>query len=388
MSSIDFQYQQQLTASGLNTTDARAATQNIGFTRQTQTVTFQADPEVSNLNDQIDEIEEKIATLKSDMKKKTSQYESEIANLQNEVEKKRIEMETEISGLREQHVSELSALRQQQEEELAQQQAHLDNTHAQRSNFSQRHQEALRTRKEAEITELRNILETKKIKYNEQNFDATTSTQQGKMEQQQREAELSAQIEILDNEINEIASSRNEELQRSRVKIDETSAVFDARRREQKIKIDRYNEEIQKRTVQYEDQIKAIEAQKKIEKEQLDNELKATNERLQGLQQLYTKMEKRNTKELNLAQQDIEKLKEAIDRAKTREEEQIEEAKAQIAKMQDAQNDNLAIEEEIEAVKQEILQIKKDNADMRKERQRLDNMIYSTRLSKHRSTLK
>lgn len=388
MSSLDFQYQTQVSNSIYNTLGGRGMSQNYGNSRQGQMSSFQPDAEVDKLNDQIDEIEEKIANLKSEMKKKSSQYQAQIENLQNEVQKKKIDFETAISALRQQNTNELAELSAEQQEELSQQKATFEATNSRQNDFSLRRNEALRLRKVAEITDLTNELESKKIKYNQQNFDATTTTQQGKIEAQQREAELRAQIEILNDEIDQLASARSEDLQRTRVKIDEISSAFDTRIREQKDKIERYNQEIEKRTVQFADQLRALEAQKQMEKEQLDNEIKSTNERLQSLQQLYSKIEKRNATELNLTQQDIEKLSEAIQRAKEREAEQLEEAKEQIAKMQEAQNDNLAIEEEIESIKQEIAQIKKDNADMRKEKQRLDNMLYNARLSKHRSTLK
>ncbi|OHT15654.1 hypothetical protein TRFO_42414 [Tritrichomonas foetus] len=204
----------------------------------------------------------------------------------------------------------------------------------------------------------------------------------------QREAELSAQIEILDSEINEITAARNEELQRARVRIEETSAAFTARKKEQKAQIERYNEEIEKRESQYSEQLKAIEHQKELERVQFETQIQSTNEKLQQVQILYNKMEKRNAQEINTLKQDIERLKESLEGAKQRELEQIEDARTQIIKTQEALNDNLAIEEEIASVKKEIEQIKKDNIEMRKERQRLDTMIYNSRMSQHKSTFK
>ena len=349
---------------------------------------LQVDPEISEVHDQIDEVEANIAKLKTDIKTKTALYESEIERINSEIEKKKIDVETQLSLMREQNLDELNALRDQQDRELEELRQRLDDTRRQKDSFAEKHSEALRVNKEAEIAALRNQLERRRIKTRDQGFTQTTISQQDKMEQHQREAELQAQIEILDAEINEVAASRNEELQRARVKMDETSAAFEARQREQQTKLERYKDEIAKRQAQYEEQIHALEEQKELEKRELDSELKETNEMLQGLQQLYSKMEKRNSREVQLTQQDIERLKAAVQDAKKREEEQMEEAKQQISRLQDAQSDNVAIEQELAAVRQRIAQIKQDNVEMRKERQRLDTTIYSSRISRHRSTLK
>lgn len=346
------------------------------------------DPEISEVHDQIDEVEANIAKLKSDIKTKTALYESEIERINSEIEKKKIDVETQLSLLREQNTQELNALQELQEQELEELRQRLEDTRKQKDNFAEKHSEAIRVNKEAEIAALKNQLERRRIKSRDQGFAQTTLSQQDKMEQQQREAELQAQIEIIDAEINEVAASRNEELQRARVKMDETSAAFEARQREQQAKLERYKDEISKRQLQYEEQIRALESQKDMEKEALETELKETNERLQGLQQLYSKMEKGNSREIQLTQQDIDRLNVAVQEAKKREEEQLEEAKQQIARLQDAQSDNVAIEQELEAVRQRIAQIKSDNTEMRKERQRLDTTIYSTRITRHRSTLK
>ena len=346
------------------------------------------DPEVSDLHDQIDEVEEKISRLQSDVKTRTALYESEIARIQSEIDKKKVDVETQLSLIRQQQAEELAALHEQQELELAELRERLADARVQKDTFAQRHNEVVRANKEAEIAALKNELERRIISHRNKSFVATTNTQQDKMEQQQREAEVQAQIEILDAEINEIAASRNEELQRARVKMDETCAIFEARQKEQQVKVDRYKDEIAKRKQQYEEQVAALEAQKKMEHDQLDNELKATNEKVQALQQLFAKMDRRNSREIQMTQQDIERLRSAIQQGKEREEAQLVEAREQVAQLQDAQRDNVAIEQELMSIREEIARIKEDNAEMRSERQRMDTKIYSTRISKHRSTLR
>ena len=380
--SEDFSFEPSFDASGFGVSSQRKS-KSLSHSQP-----LAVDPEISDVHDQIDEVEANIAKLKSDIKTKTALYESEIERINSEIEKKKIDVETQLSLMREQNLEELNALRDAQEQELEELRQRLEDTQKQKDNFAEKHSEAIRVNKEAEIAALKSQLERRRIKTRDQGFTQTTMSQQDKMEQHQREAELQAQIEIIDAEINEVAASRNEELQRARVKMDETSATFEARQREQQAKLERYKDEIAKRQLQYEEQVKALEQQKEMEKEALENELRETNERLQGLQQLYSKMEKGNSREIQLTQQDIERLNVAVQEAKKREEEQLEEAKQQIARLQDAQSDNVAIEQELAAVRQRIAQIKQDNLEMRKERQRLDTTIYSSRITKHRSTLR
>jgi chromosome segregation ATPase len=357
------------------------------FTRSQPTAAL-LDPDVEELHDQIEETERQISTLKSEIKGKTALYGAEIERLHGEIAKKKIEIETRLSEQREDHIAILKDLQEQQQQEVDELHARLEDAIRQQRTFHQHHNDVIKANRESELTTLRNQLERKRIKLRDQEFAAKQTSQQDKMEQQQREAELKAQIEILDAEINEVAASRNEELQRARVQVDETGGSFETRQREQKAKIDRYSDEIAKRRQQFEERLAALEAQKKLEDDQLQSELRATTERLQGLQQLSSKMEKRNNREVQLTQQDMEKLNDAISQSKQREADQLEEAKEQIAKLQEAQHENIGIEQELIALRQKIDQIKKDNADMRKERQRMDTLIYSSRISKHRSNLR
>jgi chromosome segregation ATPase len=345
------------------------------------------DPDVDQLHNQIEEIEARTSALKSEIKTTTTFTESEIERLRGEIAKKKIEIETRLSEQRSAHIQALKDLQEEQNAEVEELQERREATSRQNRTFQQRHGGIIQASKEAEVTTLRNQVERKKIKLQDQEFAAKKSSQEDKMEKEQREAELKAQIEILQAETNEIVSSRNDELQHARVQLEETGASFETRKREQKEKIDRYTDEIAKRKQQYEERIAALQGQRQLEATQLDSELKATNERLRGLQQLSSKMEKRNSREVQLTNQDIDKLKEALSQSKSREQEQLEEAKEQIAKLQEAQHENIGIEQELVAIRQQIEQIKKDNADMRKEKQRLDTRIYASRISKHRSNL-
>lgn len=345
-------------------------------------------PEISDLHDQLDQVEENISRLQSDIKTRTALYESEITRIDSEIEKKKSDVESQLALLREQNAAELALIRDQHNQELIELRERLEDARSQKDTFTQRHREVLRANKEAEIAALKNELERRIISNRNRSFVQTTNHQQDKMAQQQREAELSAQIEILDAEINEIAASRNEELQRARVKMDETCAAFEARQKEQQVKVERYQDEIAKRKQQYEEQMEALETQKKMEHDQLENELRATNEKLQGLQHLAAKMDRRNSREIDLTRQDIARLRSAIEQAKEREEAQISEVRDQIGQLQDAQRDNVALEQEIASMRDEVAQIKQDNTEMRAERQRMDTRIYSTRISKHRSTLR
>jgi DNA repair exonuclease SbcCD ATPase subunit len=241
-------------------------------------------------------------------------------------------------------------------------------------------------KKESRIAERRAQLEREKIKHEADELAAKTTTQKRKIEQQQQEAVLQGDIEILDAEINEILASRNEELQRGRVMIDEFGAGFTTRRRERIANLEQLDDEIAKREKQLAEQLNALEKQHSREQEELNNEVKATNDRLQKLQQLFAKMERKNNRELQLTQRDVDKLAEAVHEAEVGEKQQLEDTRKQMAQLEEAQRESIEIEQNLAAMRQEIAQIKKDNQDMRKERQRLDTLIYSTRLSKHRST--
>jgi chromosome segregation ATPase len=345
------------------------------------------DPEIARIHDQIEGVEHDLTSLQSEVKQTSARYESELERLQVEIDKKRIDVETKLSILKQEHLTVEKALIEDQALEIQQLQDRLDETLRQQDRFTKRRSDITRTKKEAEIASLRAQLERRKIKLEEDDFTSQTVRQQQKMERQEQEAQLQAQIEILDSEINEISASRNDELQRARVMIDEAASGFDTRKRERLANLEQLDDEIAKRNKQYAEQFTAIEAEHKLELEELEADLRATNERLQGMQQLFGKLEKRNNREIQVTHRDIEKLGDAIKQAKMREEEQTDDARQQITRLEEAKQDNIAIEQELVALREEIAQIKRDNLEMRKERQRLDAVIYSSRISKHRTGL-
>jgi chromosome segregation ATPase len=345
------------------------------------------DPEIARIHDQIEGVERDLTSLQSEVKQTSARYESELDRLQVEFEKKRIDVETKLSVLKQEHLTIEKALIEDQQLEIQLFEDRLDETLRQQDRFTKRRSDITRVKKEAEIASLRAQLERRKIKREADDFTSQTVSQQQKMERQEQEAQLQAQIEILDSEINEISASRNDELQRARVMIDEAASGFNTRKRERLAKLEQLDDEIGKRNKQYAEQFAVIEDEHKLELEELEADLKATNERLQGMQQLFGKMERRNNREIQVTQRDIEKLGDAIKQAKLREEEQLEDSRQQITRLEEAKQDNIAIEQELLGLREEVTQIKRDNQDMRKERQRLDTVIYSTRISKHRTGL-
>ena len=124
------------------------------------------------------------------------------------------------------------------------------------------------------------------------------------------------------------------------------------------------------------------EQQAQAETQQLDNNYSAAVERIQKMQHTLDRYNRRAAKEEQVIRDDIHSMKEMISRATKTEEEQLSSTKDQITRLQAASSDSIAIDQEIEALKTELQQIKNDNADMRRERTRLDNSMYSTRLSR------
>lgn len=356
------------------TTGRRSKTAEIGG--------FEQDPEVAKLHDKIDSVEEIIANYKAEMKNKTSFYESEIANLQTQIKKKKIESETKLSALRENNEIELQEVDQTNELDVKSMQEQINNFQSSRNVHSNYHMQTLRTKKEAELADLRRQIEQLRIKNTENVYESTTKNQTAKMTNEARIAEITAQIEILDGEIKETNALRQEDLQSTSLKVQQTSQAFEQRAKEQQDRINAYRLDFQKRSAQHEELIALAEQQAEAEMQQMENDLTVATDRCAKMQQTLDRYTKRAQKEEQIIKEDIASLKEVIDRAKKLEEEQLLSTKDQITKLQAASSDTIAIDQEIEALRAEIEQTKADNADMRRERTRLDTTMYSTRLSR------
>lgn len=352
-----------------------------------QTPTLEQDPEVSQLHDHLDKVEEAIANCQAESKAARAAYESEIQRLEGEIEKAKIDAETKLSQQREEHVAELNELREKQEAEIEQLQHDIAKTQKHRSKFSEQHLQASRVQKEALLADLRHQIEYARIEHEENTYSTTAQCQQAVIDNQQKEVELQAQIEMLDADIKDIGASRMEELQKARLKADEINSTMEAMTREQSSKVDRYKMELQKRQQICNEHIESLESQAEMERQQLENELQAVKSRMDSLQKLLTQTDRRNQRELQITKQDIQTLKDSLETAQQREQSQIDIMRQQIDKLHAAQQDNIQVEQEIESIRAQLEQIKHDNVSMRKERQRMDTQMYTSRISQHRSTL-
>ena len=349
--------------------------------------TGQANPDLVRLTEQMDDVDNAITSLGAEIRQKTARFEVEMKNIQDQIRASQACGQTDLEEMDVDHKREIETLEKQQEAELEDLHTKLDKVLKSRSASVARKNDTKRIQKEAVIAQLKHQLELMRIQRDADGFSKTVSTQQDQIEEQKKELELQAQVEILDAEVAHITTSRNDDVARVQMKIDETTKAFEARNKEQLAKIQKYKSEIAKRKEQYEDQIKALRAQGDLEKTQLENALRAANEKIASLRQLHNKLQDTGSQEHQAIQSEIAELQDAIEHAKQKEEEQMEEIKEQIADYRAAMREKVAIEQEVISLREEIDQIKKQNQEMRKECSRIDNMQYSSRISRYRSAL-
>lgn len=339
------------------------------------------------LTEQMDDVDNAITSLSSEIRQKTACFEIEMKNIQDQIRASQQDGQYDLEEMEAGQKRELEELEKRQEAELGDLHVKLDKVLKSRSASVARRNDTKRIQKEAVIAQLKHQLELLRIQRDADGFSQTVSTQQDQIEEQKKELELQAQVELLDAEVANVTTGRNEDIARVQMKIDETTKAFEARNKDQLEKIQKYKSEIAKRKEQYDDQIKALRAQGDLERTQLENALRAANEKIAALRQLHNKLQDSGTKEHQTIQAEIAELRDAIEHAKQREEEQMEEVKEQIANYRVALRDKVAIEQEVLALREEIDQIKKQNQELRKECSRIDNMQYSSRISRYRSSI-
>lgn len=337
------------------------------------------DKQISDLHDEIDKVLANINNLKAEIREKTSEYETNIELLKATLEAGAEQSEKDIEAQQKNFDAEIAKLREDQEKELKK--MALDAT-ARSDDFTRKHNAVIRSAKEAELADLRQQLETARVRKNEAKFNAMATAKEERMEKQQKVTELEAKIESLRGEISDVEAARKEEIKQAKLRLEECKELYEQRDRNQEEMVAKYREEIKKREEQYAEHIQIVKKQTEKEKEKLNNELKMANDKVASLQQLFMKLEKKNHQQQQTAQMDIEMLQETIAKMKQRYEEQLMEAKTQVVKLHDAQNRSVVLEQEIDSLKTQISQLRADNSEMKRESQRIDTQLYSSRLSK------
>ena len=357
------------------------------LSQSTNRTFMQANPDLARITEQMDDVDNAITSLSSEIRQKTARFEIEMKNIEEQIRQSQAVAQYDIQEMDVDHKREIDELEQRQAAELDDLHGKLDKVLKSRNASVARQNDTKRIQKEALIVQLKHQLELLRIQRDADGFSQTVSTQQDQIEEQKKELELQAQIEILDAEVSSVTNARNEDIARIQMKIDETTKAFESRNKDQVQKIQKYKSEIVKRKEQYDDQIKALRAQGDLERAQLENALRAANEKISSLRQLHNKLQDSGTKEHQTIQREISELNDAIQQAKQKEEEQMEELKEQIATMRAALRDKVTIEQEVLSLREEIDQIKRQNQELRKECSRIDNMQYSSRISRYRSSL-
>jgi chromosome segregation ATPase len=364
----------------------RTASQPIHLYGKPSSFAFQ-NPVFTELNATMDSVTGSVARFRSEMKQKTACFQSEISNIETQIKLAQAAATRSLTDQRAKEAAEVEALKQVQAAEIESLQKELKKALKSRSRASARRVEAVRLQKEAELAQVKHDLELLKIRRDADEFAAALQSRRSEVGVREREAELNAQIALLEAEINDVTASTAEDLAQSRNKLDAMAASFEARNREEREKVQRYQDEIAKHKQFYSEEMHALKGQAEMKKAQLDNALQATHEKIASLRELISQCQTKGSHDVQQVMQDIEDLKVAINQAKEREERQLEEAKEQIAKLRSAQRERVTIEQEVAGIRDEVAQLKRENQELRRECSRVDALQYQTRIAKCRALL-
>lgn len=342
--------------------------------------------EFSEINAHIDNVEFTLTNLNSEMKQKSALFQTEMENIQNQIKLAKENGEKELEEQKKQQEIEIEEIKRQQAEEIQALEANLRKISSRKTNFNTSRGVVTRIQKERELADKTHELELLKIQQEDRVYLNATTVSKTQGANLQRETELNAQIEELDAEINDITATRKEEMLHFKMKLEDTNHLFEKRNQEAQEKIARYRADLARRQKECDDHILFIRNQADLERSQLENELETTKEKLEGLKQLFNKLQAQGDKEMQTIRQDIDQLQHAIAEAKKKEQDQIEETRVQISQLRGAQHDAIAIEQEVQYLRQEIEDMRRENQEMRKEKNRVETMSYSTRISKFRSS--
>lgn len=333
------------------------------------------------IHQKIDAIEDVIQKLKAKRLKLESKYISEMNNIRLLIKKKQIEKDTQLSKLRQENDNELKELDEMNEEEVRSIKIKIEETQESLNNFHYNRQALKNAKKEAELHELRQQLDTIKQMNQSIALESSMNLREKNMELVKKHAELLANVEIMKATIDEAHASIQQNLLYNTQLIRDTNYKYQCRAEENQKELEKMRKKLEIKTNETDELIKQEEEMRKQIIDKYNNELASAQDRERQLSELRVKLAQKHKYQRDSLKEEIESVKDAIEKIKEICEENEGISEKHENKISSIVRDNVKIDSQIEEAREEIQQMKSSNAILRKELQRLRSRNFETRMN-------
>lgn len=337
----------------------------------------QKSQEITQLNEQIDEAEQNLLSIKAELARQIKENTSQ--NIEEEVQIDTGIFQQEIADLNSLHEEEIQRLQEEHDKKMKEMTEQFDKAIESAKAWAVSHSDQIAADKQAQLEEMQRSLESLKSSTTE-NISTMSKNKYASLQESKRASFLNQQrIKLLESQISELTAITREETRDIKLKIDECLTAIELRSREHQSEIEKYEKEMSEREAKYKEHIANVLDQYAVENKRMESSIAATTSQVEYLPRLLKQIEKQGDAHYQTSIKDLEKVKSTLSRTQTQDERDQMEVKKTIIQYQSIQRDQRKIEQEIVEIDAEINQLNRENETLRSELNRLNQTVYSSK---------
>lgn len=263
------------------------------------------DEEISFLRDKIAEIQAQITISNEQLQESQSQYQIELSNLANQIESAQEESKDNFMKENERHEMEIQQLQNAFQEEKMLIEKHVRHFMVLNDQFEQSQREIMDLHTNSVmIDNQRQIENEKSLQIDEYSVHQAKQIQKD-FEKKMRQYAVKKRVKLLEQEVNDLTSSRREMETQNRFKSSEILSKLDIKALENDLILKKLSKELENRETQFISHIKLVKQTIESERNAIQNELQLLDSETQTFRALENSISKRTNDQLTVIDHDI-----------------------------------------------------------------------------------
>ncbi|OHT05369.1 hypothetical protein TRFO_05952 [Tritrichomonas foetus] len=322
---------------------------------------FDPDAEIENLQNQIEDTESAIQSIKLSIKEKEQRYESELAEIQEQINEADSFANEQLQIQQAEFENEIKELKKQYEEEISNFEATMSRNLAENSKWANFRNELLILGDQAKIVDMERKTETEKAIFLESKSINDVREAQKQLQRRNELLEYERKIRELENEVSSLQSSRRESTAEYRLTINEITEKIETKARDHAMLIQKMTAELEQRDIHFTQHTQSVKQMTEKERITANTDLQIAINKIESLKNIYQSVNRRGSVQLQSMTRDIEKLSRSIEDIKKNEEMSNEKAREQMIKLQSMQKEIKYYREMNQAIQNEITRLNSIN---------------------------
>jgi hypothetical protein len=275
----------------------------------------ETDAELEEVERQITDAQTALDAIQRNSAHRRSQYESELAELGEKIERAKEIAADALDRQRAVQKREIEELVEEFEQRMQAMQLSFRRAVDQNKTFDQIRQEIADLGYETKRTDQLRILEQEQAKAQEQASIAQVNQLQRSLKRRDARNAAILTVRRLEQEISDLQFARREFLSEHRLKVTDLITQIDLKKRDHAGFVRTLRRDIAEREQQNADRISILQQQVERERLQTEYEVRSATEKCQNLQNVYQTMTRRGNQQLSQLENDVQKLKRALELA-------------------------------------------------------------------------